>query len=48
MHLVALNEVLGLLQTFEGRRDVRPDVFVDVPAEVFIHNHKEQRVEIVP
>lgn len=48
VHFVALNEIFILLQAFGRSRYVRPDVFVQVPAEVLIRHHEIQSVQIVP
>lgn len=42
MHFVALNEVLILLETCGRVRNVRPDVLIQVPAEVLIRHGEEQ------
>lgn len=47
VHLVALDEILVLLQASGRIRDVGPDVFIQVPAEVLIRHHEEQSVQVV-
>lgn len=42
MHFVALNEVLILLKTCGRVGNVRPDVLIQVPAEVLIRHGEEQ------
>lgn len=47
VHLVALNKIFILFQASGRVCDVRPDVFVDVPAEVLIRHHEEQSIHVV-
>lgn len=42
MHFVALNEVLILLEICGRVSDVRPDVLIQVPAEVLVRHREEQ------
>lgn len=42
MHFVALNEVFILLETCGRVGDVRPDVLIQVPAEVLVRHREEQ------
>lgn len=42
MHFVALNEVLVLLEICGRVSDVRPDVLIQVPAEVLVRHREEQ------
>lgn len=44
MQFVALNEIFVLLETPVRVSDVRPDVIIQVPAEVLIRYHEEQSV----
>ena len=47
VHFVALNEILVLLQATSRIRDVRPDVLIQVPAEVLIVHHEQQSILVV-
>lgn len=47
MHFVALNKIFVILQVLGRTCNVRPDVFIKVPAEVLICHHEQQSVQIV-
>lgn len=47
VHFVALNEIFVVLQVSGRIGNVRPDVVIQVPAEVLICHHEQQSVQIV-
>lgn len=47
MHFVALNEILVIFQVSGRVCDVRPDVVIQVPAEVLIRDHEQQSIQVV-
>lgn len=47
VHFVALDEIFVLLQATSRIRDVRPDVLIQVPAEVLIVHHEQQSILVV-
>lgn len=46
MHFVALNEVLILLEICGRVRNVRPDVLIQVPAEVLVRHSEKQSEQL--